>query len=439
MRRAWGVLIAGLLGLTAALITGRDLYFYIAYLSLGALIVCALWVWSAVRSVGLSRRTSSTHSQVGRPFEEYFTLRNSSWLPKLWLVVHDDSDVPGYSASRVVHNLGPQREFSWTGRVICEKRGRFRLGPMAISSSDPLGLFELRRELPRTSSVLIYPATVPLRRLPQLPGYLPGGDSLRRRTHDVTANASGVRDYLPGDGFNRVHWRSTARKDRLIVKEFELDPMLDTWIFLDMHHEVHVRVNLDESEVALRRHASLWRQLARVDLDPSTEEYAVTAAASLAQFLIRSGRSVGMVAYGQAREIIQPDRGERQLGKILEALAALRAVGKTPFEDVLSGDGRRPSRGSTIIAISPSVSLMWAHATLFLDRSAIRFVNVLVDAASFGGRGDASTVRDALRSTGWPVITLHRDDSLEEVLSANASPSEAGLVTGLHACVQASV
>jgi hypothetical protein len=55
-------------------------------------------------------------------------------------------------------------------------------------------------------------------------GLLSGGEALRRRTHYVTTNASGVRDYAPGDSFSRIHWRSTARRNRLIVKEFELDP-----------------------------------------------------------------------------------------------------------------------------------------------------------------------------------------------------------------------
>jgi uncharacterized protein (DUF58 family) len=43
-----------------------------------------------------------------------------------------------------------------------------------------------------------------------------------------------VRDYEPGDSFSRIHWRSTARRDRLVVKEFELDPLADIWIVPDM-------------------------------------------------------------------------------------------------------------------------------------------------------------------------------------------------------------
>jgi uncharacterized protein (DUF58 family) len=55
-------------------------------------------------------------------------------------------------------------------------------------------------------------------------GLLSGGEALRRRTHQITPNAAGVRDYAPGDPLNRIHWISTARRRRLMVKEFELDP-----------------------------------------------------------------------------------------------------------------------------------------------------------------------------------------------------------------------
>jgi uncharacterized protein (DUF58 family) len=54
----------------------------------------------------------------------------------------------------------------------------------------------------------------------------------------VTTNVAGVREYAPGDSFNRIHWPSTARAGRLIVKEFELDPTADIWLFLDMQREV---------------------------------------------------------------------------------------------------------------------------------------------------------------------------------------------------------
>ena len=163
VRRAWVVLALWLVCMVAALVTGRDLYYYLTYLLTIILVLSAFWAWSAVRGLRLSRRTRASRAQVGRPLEEHFSLRNTSWLPKPWVVVRDNSDLPGYRASRVIQNLKPHQEFGWTVRVLCDRRGRFRLGPVVISSSDPLGLFEFRRELPQEGSIVVYPATVPIR------------------------------------------------------------------------------------------------------------------------------------------------------------------------------------------------------------------------------------------------------------------------------------
>jgi uncharacterized protein (DUF58 family) len=231
-----------------------------------------------------------------------------------------------------------------------------------------------------------------------------------------------VRDYVPGDSFNRIHWPSTAHRDQLIVKEFELDPLSDVWIFLDMQRSAHFSVPPDEMETLLRRREPLWARVEQLRLEPSTEEYAVTAAASVAEFFIRSKRAVGLVAYGQRREIIQTDRDERQLVKILDTLAALRAEGDMPFSQVLSVEGGRLTRGTVVVAISPSVQEQWAQTALFLDRAGLRVVAILIDAASFGGRFGADMLREHLLNTGTPAILLQHGAPIKDVLSSLPSP-----------------
>src|SRR5260370_42143524 len=112
-------------------------------------------------------------------------------------------------------------------------------------------------------------------------GPMPGGEALRRGAHYVPANAAGVRDCSPGDSFNRIHWKSTARRDRLIVKEFELDPLSDIWIFLDGDRDA--QASLPDGQGAEPGEGTpLWvGKRAKVTLPPSTEEYAVSVAATL--------------------------------------------------------------------------------------------------------------------------------------------------------------
>ena len=120
-------------------------------------------------------------------------------------------------------------------------------------------------------------------------------------------------------------------------------------------------------------------------LPPSTEEYAISAAASIAMFFLRRDRTLGLVAVGQRREVLQADRGERQLEKILETLAVLRARGNVPFEEILYRETPALPRGTTLVLISPSTDPKWAQVARHLKRSGLHVTTVVLDAKSFGG------------------------------------------------------
>jgi uncharacterized protein (DUF58 family) len=335
------------------------------------------------------------------------------------LEVNDESNLPGHHAGFVVSNLTPGSERGWSVRTTCQERGRFTLGPIMVASGDPFGLFRLSRKIPATSTIVVYPGTVELRMFPLPMGHLPGGDALRRRTHYITTNASGVREYAPGDSFNRIHWPSTAKRDRLIVKEFELDPLADVWVILDMYRGAHHDAGTFQWRQQLQeldRQPPWVRRPRRLNLPPSTEEYAVTAAASIAQYFLRRDRALGLAAVGQRREIIQADRGERQLNKILETLAVLRAEGQFPLQEILMAEAMGLPRGTTLIAVSASVDTRWPTMARHLDRSGLNIVAVLIDPESFGGPPGIGAVAAQFVAAGIPNYVIRKDDVMEDVL-----------------------
>ncbi len=195
-----------------------------------------------------------------------------------------------------------------------------------MTSGDPLGIFRFTRETPETASLVVTPPTVDLPGFSPPTGYLPGGESVHRRTPYITSSVSGVRDYVPGDSINRIHWPSTARTGRLISKEFELDPLADVWMFLDMYEDAQAEAPWTEADDDTVL-PWLTRRVEQMELPPSTVEYGVTIAASLAQHFLQSDREVGFLSYAETREVVQPDRGERQLTRLMEILAVIQARG----------------------------------------------------------------------------------------------------------------
>jgi len=372
-----------------------------------------------MRWLQLSRHTWAKKAQMGKTYEERFVVRNTGLLPKLWLEVRDLSDLPGHQASQVINSFGARRERGWTVRTLCRQRGRFTLGPITLTTGDPFGLFKMQRELPQTSTIVVYPAIVELAAFATPSGQLPGGDALRRRTHYVTTNVRGVRDYAPGDSFNRIHWPSSARKERLIVKEFELDPMADIWLFLDMDKSVQAELRW-EPVPERREPALLWRKRPRLELAPTTEEYGVTITASLAKHFIVRNRAVGLVAYAQHREVIPADRGERQLSKILETLAVIKGGGKIPLAQVMAAEGMHLGRGTTVVVITSSTDKDWGIASHHLEQRGLRMIAVLIAPDSFGREWGVEEVMAELAAGGTPTYLVREGDDLAEALSRRA-------------------
>jgi uncharacterized protein (DUF58 family) len=401
--------------LGAALATGRDLFFQLTYL-MGALIALSFaWSWYSVRWLQFERYERAPRTQVGRVHEERLRLRSLSRLPKLWLEVRDHSDLPNHAAGRIIDFLPGQGERSWLVRTVCSQRGRFTLGPVTVGSGDPFGIFENSREFNIIEHLVVWPQTIDLPTFSPPIGRLTGGEALQRRTHFVTTNVSGVREYYPGDSFNRIHWKSTARHNRLIVKEFELDPSADIWIFLDMDKGVHL--GTPSEHVVDTSLLPLWVAQSHLEIEPTTEEYGVVVAASIAKHFIGKGKSVGLITYGQRREVMMADRGERQLNKILEALAVVRAHGDIPLAEVLAAESQTFGRNVTVVVITPSVWTDWLSLLRDMARRSLQPVAVLVEAQSFGSTVGSDKVKAGLISSSVPLYTLKKGDDVAAALT----------------------
>ena len=358
----------------------------------GTLAVNYFWARQLAQKLTIIREQYYGWVHVGDLLEERFSMRNDGLLPAIWVEIDDQSDLPGYSAGSV-RSIDGSQTIQWRTEGICRQRGLFTLGPWQAQSGDPLGLFRIILEYPESRSVLVYPPIVhlPTLRLPK--GMSLGEGRTSRRALDVTANAASVRAYVPGDNINRIHWRTTARLETLMVKTFDLEPSGDLWIVLDL--DAGVQAGEDEE---------------------STEEYGIILAASLSNRTLRQHRAVGLVAYGTTAPqkgqdakpmpiVVMPQRGTAHQWRILQALATVRAGGRWPLERVLAEMDRNLGRGTTVAVITPSCDPAWVAGLLSPMRRGVTPAVVLLDPVSFGGNGNVDALVGLLADLG---VSSHR-------------------------------
>lgn len=401
--------------LIAAYLTPQSVVYQRLAVLIG-LVLAISWLWAlmSIRRVSVRRVARVFRMQLGQLFEERFEINNESRWVRVWFELEDASALPGNTGSRVLSMIGPRRSRSYVARTMLARRGAFELGPTIISSGDPFGLFLFKTTFPATRKLEVLPHFVDLNNFITPIGLLAGGQALRKKTVEVTPYAAGIREYAPGDSLNRIHWKSTARRDQLMVKEFEQDPQADVWIFLDGFYSIHSGEL--EPEPSGEDRFWLWTSRRKVTIPPHTFEYAVSSAASIAAYFIRQGRSVGFACAGQTFAVLPAGRGERQLSKILEMLAFVECQGKLPIEALVQSQASQLTRGSSAVLVTTTCASSIPVAVEELQHRGTRPMVVLMDSESFGGYGTYEETAGYLLSAGIALKHVKLRDDLKTAL-----------------------
>jgi uncharacterized protein (DUF58 family) len=423
-----GLLIISLVVATNPAVKDNTIYIRLAIT--WALIIVISWFWSrfSLSGVLVFRRARILRQQVGQLFIERFDIINQNPLTKIWIKVADEAELPGSDGSRIISNIGAHSSKSYSSNTLLQYRGTFNLGPTILSSGDIFGIFSYSRKIESQSRLMVLPYMVDLTRFPAPFGLLPGGRALRRKTTEVTPFSAGVREYFPGDPLRRIHWPTSARKQKLIVKEFEKDPLAEVWIFLDASKVSHSE--LDKGALIPKTADSFfWMGFKpRFELPPSSLEYAISAAASIAKYYLGQKREVGLGVSGQIHSIIPSERGERQLEKILETLALIRAEGNTSLYSLVGQQIGSLVRGSTIVLITATVDDEVVDTAAELLQRDLLPVVVLLDSESFGGKSGSVELEKRLISLGIIVLRVSYGDDLTVSLERSQSFTQRAII-----------
>jgi uncharacterized protein (DUF58 family) len=178
-----------------------------------------------------------------------------------------------------------------------------------------------------------------------------------------------------------------------MVKEFELDPFADIWLVLDMDEHTMAGTGVE-----------------------SVEEYAITICASLAKFFLDENRAVGLVAPGL---LLSPDRGTRQMLKILEVLAFVRPARNMPLAELLVAEQRRFSRTDTVVVVTGSREADWITLLRSITTRGVHCQTVLIESSTYA-RGVSSSlpVISGLAGARIPTYVVKRGQSIQKALAA---------------------
>ncbi|WP_375385624.1 DUF58 domain-containing protein [uncultured Microbacterium sp.] len=128
---------------------------------------------------------------------------------------------------------GNERAIELRYAITGARRGVHPLGPLTVTSTDPFGLARRSTVLGMRTQVTVAPAIVDLPALANFTGE--SGGTLHTTTNQLGQGADNLiaRPYASGDSMRRIHWRATAHRDALMVRQEEQESTPEATVVLD--------------------------------------------------------------------------------------------------------------------------------------------------------------------------------------------------------------
>jgi uncharacterized protein (DUF58 family) len=262
-RRGWSLAGAALGLAVAGRLLGTVELFILTTGVVLLLLTSAVWARSRRYDLVARRSVRPARLHVGGDGRVDLTVANRSQRVTPLLTVTDVFD-DGHRAARfVLPPLPPGETAKAAYRLPTNRRGRFRIGPLAVSATDPFGLTRRTWTLSAHSEVLVCP------RVHDILAPRQAGGRLVATVETVHARAQAadgedfltLREYEVGDDLRRVHWRSTARVGELMIRQDEAQWRSRSIVVLDTRPGAH---NAQSFETAVEATASIVDRLTRM-------------------------------------------------------------------------------------------------------------------------------------------------------------------------------
>lgn len=416
-RRTLILLVLLVVPLFYAIGTGFDFLYTLLYAILLLFAVGAVWVWLNLQGLEIRVTRSGDRGQVGGYLEGRVTVVNRTVIPKSWLEVTElVNNVPEPGGRGL--SLDRRETRGWRIETYLARRGLFEGGHVRVTSQDPFGLFRMGKNFSDPHTYIVYPAVEPLPNLDSRFASLPSDTRLTRFYDQVTTDVASLRTWRPGDAYRRIHWPYTARMNAPMVKEFDIGQAAQFWVLLDLERSSQhygeaekppSNESGDEEERPWRFHAD------------STEELAVSLAASLSQRLLDLSLPVGIAVNGDNGRLLRPDNGSDHLSRLMETLAAAQSVDAARLPEFLQSMRPHLNHFHSVTVVTANTDREWLPALLDLKRGNVTTSIVMVDPSSFGSSRTVGQVVEAAAANLVPVYVARQDTSLDDALSQPAN------------------
>jgi uncharacterized protein (DUF58 family) len=225
-------------------------------------------------------------------------------------------------------------QFNWRCRP--RARGNFRVETSCLEASSRLGFWSFRKRYPASSEIRVYPNLLAERR--NLAALFLHRGSLGFHTHRQVGKGrefEKLREYVPGDSFDEVHWKATARRGKPITKVFQIERTQEVYVIIDASRLSARRVASGKLQAAGSAPSETLKGPSEPPASTVLESF-ITSALILGLAAEQQGDLFGLCTFSnQVERFLRARNGQAHYSTCRDALYTLQPKTVTPDFDEL--------------------------------------------------------------------------------------------------------
>lgn len=317
-----------------ALLSGSRTLYYFFVLLLVIRLISVRVIKSYKENIILRSSADKEVLTSGDTLKLTYRLTNASMLPlwhgKLKFVLPEQIVAKGLKDHGLF--LGPQETLPFTIELNCPLRGYYELGQAEVIAYDPMGFSAMPLSFDRHMDLTVFPKVVPLPTLLFEPKAEGGNLKAQERAMDDRTHLMNLRDYVKGDDLKNIHWKLSAKKDQLIVREFHKSMAQRLTVFMDGFY-------------------GNWS----IGLDVALEEKMVSFCASYLKGASDSGLEFTLHLNNSSKDVYKGNRSDSMQG-LMALLTAFRSDGAEDFETFISHEMSKAEVFEHVVFIVPKLT-----------------------------------------------------------------------------------
>lgn len=383
--------------LSFTFLVGGTMPYFLFYVFLLAFTLPLIHSLIILRKLKASINIPQGHLFAGESINLDYRIENRSFLPIPHLEIKSNlsQELTGRSPSKKNIALDKKDFFRHTEIIVLKRRGYYEVGDIEVTIMDVFGFYSLTKKLTNPISLLVYPKPIKLSSFQVIISKKPGQWNVDKSIFKDKNKIKNLRDYEEGDSINSIHWKLSAKRDSLIVKEYDNPGDNNLVIFIDNN------INLFKDDVGRR-----------------LEDKVADTALSLVNYSLEENIRVDLETQNGKNTIRVQGELIFDLKPFLDILARFKGNGFFSLKSIIMDKIHSFNQGSTIIIITPNLNKEMGALAIELKTKNLNPIFITVtDKDNKNGYVDLE-VKDFLDLENIPVYILDYNWSIKKVLEA---------------------